>query len=39
MEEAFREALYSYQKEEVPVGAVIVKDDVIIGRGHNVMET
>lgn len=39
MEEAFREALHSYRKEEVPVGAVIVKDDVIIGRGHNVMET
>ena len=39
MEEAFREALHSYRKEEVPVGAVIVKDDVIIGRGHNVIET
>lgn len=39
MEEAFREALRSYQKGEVPVGAVVVKDDMIIARGHNIMES
>lgn len=38
MQEAFREALKSYQKKEVPVGAIIVKDGEIIGRGHNQME-
>lgn len=36
--EAKIEALKAYNKGEIPVGAVIVKDGVIIGRGHNLKE-
>jgi tRNA(adenine34) deaminase len=32
---AFREAELAYEKKEVPVGAVVVFDNRIIGRGHN----
>ena len=39
MEQAFLEAEKAYQKKEVPVGAVIVFEDKIIGRGHNLTET
>ena len=39
MEQAFLEAEKAYNKEEVPVGAVIVYEDKIIGRGHNLIET
>ncbi len=39
IEQAFIEAEKAYQKNEVPVGAVIVFDDKIIGRGHNLTET
>lgn len=35
MREALREAQAAYNKDEVPIGAVIVKDGQIIGRGHN----
>lgn len=42
-EDFMREALLEAQKalaaEEVPVGAVVVKDGVIIGRGHNLTES
>lgn len=38
MREALKEAKKAYQKEEIPVGAVIVKDDKIIARGHNLKE-
>lgn len=38
MKEAIKEAKKAYQKEEVPVGAVIVKDGKIISRGYNVKE-
>ncbi|MDD3715550.1 MAG: tRNA adenosine(34) deaminase TadA [Candidatus Marinimicrobia bacterium] len=38
MNEAFREAEKAYRKDEVPVGAVIVKDKRIIARGHNSVE-
>lgn len=38
MGEAFREAEKAYGKDEVPVGAVIVKDNRIIARGHNSVE-
>jgi len=37
--EARREALLALSKDEVPVGCVVVKDGVIIGRGHNMTET
>ena len=35
LEEAYKEALKALEKDEVPVGAVIVKDNKIIGRGYN----
>ena len=39
MKEALKEAQKAYSKLEVPVGAVIVKDDKIIARAHNLKET
>jgi tRNA(adenine34) deaminase len=39
MEQAFREAEKAFEKKEVPIGAVIVTDDRIIGRGHNMVES
>ncbi len=39
MEEAIKEAKKAYKKLEVPVGAVIVKNDEIIARAHNLKET
>ncbi len=39
MEEAIREAAKAEALREVPIGAVIVKDGQIIGRGHNLRET
>ena len=39
MQEALKEAKKAYEKLEVPVGAVIVKDGKIIARAHNQKET
>ncbi len=39
MQEALREAEKALSIGEVPIGAVIEKDGVIIGRGHNMTET
>ena len=39
MKEALKEAKKAYDKLEVPVGCVIVKDGKIISRGHNLKET
>ena len=39
MKEALKEAGKAYQKEEIPVGAIIVKDGKIIARAHNLKET
>ena len=39
MKEALKEAQKAYNKLEVPVGAVIVKDGKIIARAHNLKET
>lgn len=39
MKEALKEAKKAYKKNEVPVGAVIVKDGVIIARAHNLRES
>lgn len=39
MKIAYKEALIAMNKGEVPVGAVIVKNDKIIGKGHNMVET
>ena len=38
MKEALKEAKKAFDKEEVPVGAVIVKDGNIIARAHNIKE-
>lgn len=38
MKEALKEAKKAYDKEEIPVGAVIVRDDKIMARGHNIKE-
>ncbi len=39
MREALAEARLAAADGEVPVGAVIVRDGVIVGRGHNTTET
>jgi tRNA(adenine34) deaminase len=39
MQAAIEEARIAESKGEVPIGAVIVLDDNIIGRGHNLRET
>ena len=39
MLEALKEAKKAYKKWEIPVGAVIVKDNKIIARVHNLKET
>ena len=38
MKEALKEAKKAYEKEEIPVGAVIVKNGEIIARGHNLKQ-
>ena len=39
MKLAFREAEKAYELGEVPIGAVVVKNDQIIGRGYNQCES
>ncbi len=39
MREAIKEAQRAFSENEVPVGAVVVLDGKIIGRGHNKRET
>ena len=38
MKLAIKQALKAQLKDEVPIGAVIVKDGVVIARAHNLME-
>ena len=38
MRAALREAHASFERDEVPVGCVIVHDGIVIGRGHNQTE-
>jgi len=38
MSEAIRLAQISFEKDEIPVGAIVVKDNRIIGRGYNQRE-
>lgn len=38
MKQALKEAKKAYDKEEVPIGVVIVKDGKIIARAHNLKE-
>ncbi|MEK7249798.1 MAG: tRNA adenosine(34) deaminase TadA [Bacteroidota bacterium] len=39
MEYALKEAEQAYKRKEVPIGAVIVYDNRVIGRGYNQIET
>lgn len=39
MKEAYKEAVYAFEKNEVPVGAVVVCNNKIIARAHNQTET
>ena len=39
MRQALNEARRALDKREVPIGAVVVAGDRIIGRGHNLVET
>ncbi len=39
MKEALKEAKKAFLLDEVPIGAVIVKDDKIVARGHNLRES
>ncbi len=39
MREAIKEAILAYEEDEVPVGAVVVFKNQIIGRGHNRTES
>ncbi len=39
MEQALKEAQKAFEESEVPVGAVVVHDNKIIGRGHNRTES
>jgi tRNA(adenine34) deaminase len=38
MRQALREAELAFEEGEVPVGAVVVKDGFVVGRGHNQVE-
>ena len=39
MRQALCEARKAYERDEVPIGAVVVYGDRIVGRGHNLTET
>lgn len=39
MQHAFKEAEKAFEKKEIPIGAVVVFENRIIGRGHNQVET
>jgi tRNA(adenine34) deaminase len=39
MSAALAEAIKAFDKQEVPVGAVVVYNDIIIARAHNLTET
>ena len=39
MKEALKEAREAFVKQEIPVGAVIVTDNRIVARAHNMSET
>ena len=39
MKQALREAQLAWEKDEVPIGAVVVSRNRIIGRAHNLTET
>ena len=38
MDLAYQEAIKAFKKDEVPVGAILVKNDRIIAKAHNLKE-
>lgn len=38
MKQALREAERAYEEKEVPIGAVVVRDGFVLGKGHNMVE-
>ena len=38
MQEALKEARWAMREEEIPVGAVVVFENKVVGRGHNQVE-
>lgn len=38
MREALKEARYAFEEDEVPIGAVVVNKNIVIGRGYNQTE-
>ena len=38
MKMAYNEAVKAFNKEEIPVGCIIVKDDLVIAKAHNLRE-
>ena len=38
MKEALKEAAYALKLDEIPIGAIIVSNGKVIGRGHNLTE-
>ena len=39
MKQALNQAIKAYDNDEVPIGSIIVKNEVIIGRGFNQIES
>lgn len=39
MKLAYKYAKVAYEKDEVPVGAVIVKNNIVLAKSHNLVET
>lgn len=39
MQQAFRQAEEAFDKDEIPVGAVVVCNDLVIAKAHNLTET
>lgn len=39
MQSAFKEAEKAYESKEIPIGAIVVFDDRIIGKGYNQVES
>ncbi len=39
MKMAYREAEKAMEKDEIPVGAIVVLNQMVIGRGHNLTQT
>lgn len=38
MQQALKEAMKAFEEDEIPIGAVVAMNNIIIGRGHNQVE-